>query len=55
MESKFRFLTKYSLKKKLKNKWFLAANIIVAVIVIALINIDSIVNFLVVTLMTPLK
>lgn len=45
MEGKFRFLTKYSLSKKLKNKWFVIANVIVAIIVIALINIDSIVGF----------
>lgn len=45
MENKFRFLTKYSLLKKLKNKWFVIANIIVAIVIIALINIDSIVSF----------
>ncbi len=45
MENKFKFLTKHSLSKKLKNKWFLIANIIVAVIVIGLVNIDSVVKF----------
>lgn len=45
MENKFKFLTKYSLSKKLKNKWFLVANIIVAIIVIGLVNIDQIVSF----------
>lgn len=45
MENKFRFLTKYSLDKKLKNKWFLVANIIVFIVVVALVNIDSIVSF----------
>lgn len=45
MENKFKFLTKYSLNKKLKNKWFLIANIIVFLVVIALINIDSIISF----------
>ncbi len=44
MENKFKFLTKYSLKKKIKNKWFLIANVIVALITIALVNIDSIVT-----------
>ena len=44
MENKFKFLTKYSLSKKLKSKWFLVANIIVAVIMIGLVNIDTIVN-----------
>ena len=32
MESKFKFLTKHSLKKKIKNKWFLIANIVVAIV-----------------------
>lgn len=45
MENKFKFLTKNSLSKKLKNKWFLVANIIVAIIVIGLVNIDSVVKF----------
>lgn len=45
MENKFKFLTKYSLKKKIKNKWFKIANIIVAIVIIGLINIDSIVSF----------
>ena len=44
MESKFKFLTKYSLTKKIKNKWFIVANIIVALVVIGLVNIDSIVK-----------
>lgn len=44
MENKFKFLTKHSLKKKIKNKWFLIANVIVALITIALVNIDSIVT-----------
>ena len=44
MENKFKFLTKHSLKKKIKNKWFLIANIIVAIVAIALVNIDSIVT-----------
>ena len=45
MENKFKFLTKYSLMKKLKNKWFLIANVIVLIIIVALVNIDQIVNF----------
>lgn len=44
MENKFKFLTKHSLKKKIKNKWFLIANIIVAIVAIALVNIDQIVT-----------
>ena len=45
MENKFKFLTKYSLSKKLKNKWFLVANIIVLIVIVGLVNIDSIVKF----------
>ncbi len=45
MENKFRFLTKHSLFKKIKNKWFVIANIIVLIIVIGLVNVDSIVKF----------
>lgn len=45
MENKFKFLTRYSLFKKLKNKWFVVANIIVAIVVIGLVNIDQIIGF----------
>lgn len=45
MENKFKFLTKYSLSKKLKNKWFLIVNIILAFVIISLVNIDNVVNF----------
>ncbi len=45
MENKFKFLTKYSLLKKIKNKWFIIANIVVMLIIMCLVNIDSIVNF----------
>lgn len=45
MENKFKFLTKYSLFKKIKNKWFIIANIIVMIVIIGLVNIDSIVSF----------
>ena len=44
MESKFKFLTKYSFNKKVKNKWFLIGNIIVAILIIGLVNIDSIIK-----------
>jgi hypothetical protein len=46
MENKFKFLVKHSLSKKISNRWFLGVNIILAVVIIALINVDSIVNFL---------
>ena len=45
MENKFKFLTKYSLSKKIKNKWFLVVNVILFVALVALANIDSIVNY----------
>ena len=55
MENKFKFLTKYSLLKKLKNKWFLVANIIVLIVIVpifyfwddtrVLIHDDSYVHF----------
>lgn len=45
MENKFCFLTKYSINKKFKNKWFIVANVIVFIVIVALVNIDSIVNF----------
>ncbi len=45
MENKFKFLTKHSLLKKIKNKWFLIANIIVLLITVVLVNIDLVVKF----------
>ena len=45
MENKFWFLTKHSLFKKLKDKWFLIINIIMFIVVIGLVNINQIVNF----------
>lgn len=44
MNSKLLFLTKMSLNKKIKTKWFYIANIIFAIFVIGLINIDQIIN-----------
>lgn len=44
MTNKLLFLTKTSLKRKIKTKWFLIANIILAFIIGAIINIDSIIN-----------
>ena len=45
MTNKLKFLTKMSLDKKIKTKWFLIANLIFAVMVIGLINIDSVIKF----------
>lgn len=44
MENKFKFLVKHSLKKKLKNKWFIVANVVILIVLIGLVNIDSIVK-----------
>lgn len=45
MTDKFWYLTKQSLNKKIKSKWFLGINILLALVVISLININSIIAF----------
>ena len=45
MENKFMFLTKHSLKKNIKSKWFKIVNVIVMLVIVALVNIDGIVTF----------
>lgn len=45
MKNKLMFLTKISLNKKIKTKWFLIANIIFLVLIVGLINIDSVIKF----------
>lgn len=44
MKNKLKFLINNSLKKKIKSKWFLVANIIIAIIIVSIINIDSIIT-----------
>jgi len=44
MRNKLLFLTKMSLNKKIKTKWFLIANLIFAILIVGLINIDSIIK-----------
>lgn len=44
MRNKLGFLINVSLKKKIKSKWFLIANIVIALLVIGVINIDSIIT-----------
>lgn len=44
MTSKLLFLTKVSLKKKIKTRWFLIANLIFALLIVGLLNIDSIIK-----------
>ena len=45
MKDKLKFLTKQSLDKKIKTKWFVGVNIFLLVLLIALVNIDRIVTF----------
>lgn len=45
MRSKLVFLTKTSLKKKIGSKWFVIVNLILAVALIGIINIDQIISF----------
>jgi len=45
MRSKLNYLTSVSLKRKIKTKWFLIANILLAIIIVGAINIDSIISF----------
>ena len=44
MKNKLLFLTKMSIKKKIATKWFLIANIIMALLIIGLVNVDSIIK-----------
>lgn len=44
MMNKFWFLTGSSLKKKLKSKWFLVVNILLLVVLVGIMNIDSIIK-----------
>lgn len=45
MKSKLNYLIGVSLKRKIKTKWFLVANIILAIIIMGVTNIDSIITF----------
>ena len=44
MRNKLGFLIGVSLKKKIKSKWFLIANIVIALLIIGVVNIDSIIT-----------
>lgn len=44
MMNKFWFLTGSSLKKKLKSKWFLVVNILLLIVLVGIMNIDSIIK-----------
>ena len=45
MKSKLNYLIGISLKRKIKSKWFVIVNIILAIAIVGIINIDSIINF----------
>ena len=45
MSKKFWFLTKQSLNKKIKSKWFIGVNILLLLVIVALINMNSIISF----------
>jgi len=45
MTNKLKFLTKMSLNKKIKTKWFLIANLIFAILIVGLLNIDMVIKF----------
>ena len=45
MKSKFRYLVKSSLKKKIDTKSFKISNVVLAILLIGIINIDSIIKF----------
>ena len=46
MTDKLKFLTKMSLNKKVKTKWFLIANLIFGILIVGLLNVDSIIKAL---------
>jgi ABC-2 type transport system permease protein len=45
MGNKLKYLIGVSLNKKIKTKWFVIVNIILVIVIIGLINIDSVINF----------
>ena len=45
MKNKLIYLTKISLNKKIKSKWFFIANIFLLILIVGLMNIDSIIKF----------
>ena len=44
MRSKLNYLIGQSLGRKIKSKWFVIANVLLAISIIAIINVDSIIN-----------
>ena len=44
MKNKFKYLVKYSLKKKIDTKWFKIVNILLLLLIVFLVNMDYIIN-----------
>lgn len=44
MKNKLKYLTAMSLKRKIKTKWFVAANVLIALVIVCGINIDTIIT-----------
>lgn len=44
MKNKFKFLTKESLKRKINTKWFKIVNILLCILLVGILNIDSIIK-----------
>ena len=44
MKNKLKFLVNMSLKRKIKTKWFVLANVIFALLIVGLFNVDTIIN-----------
>lgn len=45
LKNKLKYLVDVSLRRKLHTKWFMIANIVLALIIVAVINIDSVIRF----------
>lgn len=45
MKTKLKFLIKQSIKKKINTKWFKAANILIIILLVAIVNMDRIISF----------
>ena len=45
MKNKLKYLTKISLNKKIKTKWFIIANVCLLLLIVGLVNADSIIKF----------
>ena len=44
MNSKLNYLINISLKRKIKTKWFVIANLLLAIVIVGIVNIDSIIS-----------